>query len=91
MSKEMIVRALMSGLNLTKKDSSNAYDIVMSTIKSTLETSQSIRLHNVGTLHVIQCAEKKYHNPKTGDLETLPPKKRVRFRSSKKLLSIINS
>ncbi|QJC27669.1 DNA-binding protein HRL53 [Anaplasma platys] len=90
MSKEIIVRALMSGLGFTKKDSSSAYDVVMAAIKTALETNHSIRLHNVGTLHVIQCAEKKYHNPKTGNLETLPPKKRVRFRSSRKLLDTVN-
>ncbi|MGN7661542.1 MAG: HU family DNA-binding protein [Anaplasma sp.] len=90
MSKEIIVRALMSSLGFTKKDSSSAYDVVMSAIKTALETNNSIRLHNVGTLHVIQCAEKKYHNPKTGHLETLPPKRRVRFRSSRKLLDTVN-
>ncbi|ACM49189.1 HU family DNA-binding protein [Anaplasma marginale] len=90
MSKEIIVRALMSNLGFTKKDSSSAYDVVMSAVKTALETNHSIRLHNVGTLHVIQCAEKKYHNPKTGRLETLPPKRRVRFRSSRKLLDTVN-
>ncbi|WDM85642.1 HU family DNA-binding protein [Ehrlichia sp. JZT12] len=90
MSKGMVVRTLMAELGLTKKISSQAYDLVMLSIQNALETSHLIRLHNVGTLHVIQCAEKKYHNPKTGKLETLAPKKRVRFRSSKKLSNAIN-
>ncbi|QGR02369.1 HU family DNA-binding protein [Ehrlichia ruminantium] len=91
MSKDMVVRTLMAELGLTKKTSSQAYDLVMLNIQNALKTSNLIRLHNVGTLHVIQCAEKKYHNPKTGKLETLSPKKRVRFRSSKKLSNSINS
>ncbi|GHM58446.1 MAG: hypothetical protein sL5_05690 [Candidatus Mesenet longicola] len=77
---------------IKKSHVSEVYDIFMQVIKNKLHEKGEVRLHQVGTLKVIQCKEKQCHNPqKKGEKITVPAQKRVRFKESINLKESINS
>lgn len=95
MSKEDIVNQLKErctgqNIEVTKSDLSKIHDSFMEIIKDALNKVNEIRLHGIGTLCVKITQERQCLNPQTRETMTVPPKKRVKFKSSQTLLNVLN-
>jgi integration host factor subunit alpha len=60
-------------------------------IKSTLESGEDVLISNFGKFCVKKKRERRGRNPSTGEALMLAPRKRVTFRSSRKLRDRINN
>lgn len=91
MSKSDVIGKLGQKFSKMKKtELRDMYDTFMTIISDELCHSKEIRLHGIGTLCVVSCSEKKYRNPKSGEIIVSPKQNRVRFRASKNLVEMVN-
>jgi len=60
-------------------------------IKSTLESGEDVLISNFGKFCVKKKRDRRGRNPSTGEALMLAPRKRVTFRSSRKLRDRINN
>lgn len=95
MSKEDIVKQLSEGcsnqnIDITKANLSKLYDIFMKIIKNELNEIGGMRLHGIGTFSATISQAKQCRNPQTGEIMTVPEKKRVKFKASQTLLNALN-
>ncbi|UIP91275.1 HU family DNA-binding protein [Wolbachia pipientis] len=96
MSKEDIVKQLSKecsskGIDVTKASLGKLHDIFMETIKNDLTRKGEIRLHGIGTFSSPISKERQCRNPQNGEIMTVPEKKRVKFKASQALSSILNT
>ncbi|OGR83349.1 MAG: hypothetical protein A3J74_02965 [Elusimicrobia bacterium RIFCSPHIGHO2_02_FULL_57_9] len=81
-----IIRAVAKVLT-TKGEAAQAVETTFETIRSALNNEQKVVISNFGTFRVKHRQEREGRNPKTGQHVTVPPRKGVRFKASKNLLS----
>ncbi|WP_341807945.1 HU family DNA-binding protein [Wolbachia endosymbiont (group E) of Neria commutata] len=95
MSKEDIIKELKDyclneKIEITKSDLSKIYDKFIKIIKDELDETGDIRLHGLGTFSAVIREEKQCRNPQSGEMITVPRKKRMKFKASKTLLDQLN-
>lgn len=95
MSKEDIIKELKDyclneNIEITKSDLNKVYDAFMKIIKDELDETGEIRLHGIGTFSSVIREEKQCRNPQSGEMITVPRKKRIKFKASKTLLDQLN-
>lgn len=95
MSKEDIIKklkdyCLQEKVEMTKSDLGKVYDKFIQIIKDELDETGDIRLHGLGTFCAVIREEKQCRNPQSGEVITVPRKKRMKFKASKTLLDHLN-
>lgn len=65
-------------------------DTIFDTIKEALKEGNSITLVGFGTFKIVDRAERKARNPRTGEEITIPAKKTLVFKPSKSFLDQLN-
>lgn len=65
-------------------------DTIFDTIKEALKEGNSITLVGLGTFKIVDRAERKARNPRTGEEITIPAKKTLVFKPSKSFLDQLN-
>lgn len=65
-------------------------DTIFDTIKEALKEGNSITLVGLGTFKIVDRAERKARNPRTGEEITIPAKKVLVFKPSKSFLDQLN-
>ena len=90
LTKARIVQAVVDTNGYTQRKAFETVEIILELIKSTLENGEDVLISNFGKLIVKQKAERKGRNPATGKDLMLAPRKRITFRSSRKLRDKIN-
>ncbi|MDN5248257.1 MAG: HU family DNA-binding protein [Wolbachia endosymbiont of Tyrophagus putrescentiae] len=95
MSKEDLINQLKEecssiSVDITKSELSKIYDAFMKTIKNVLHKGGEVRFHSVGTLYTMKSKEKQCRNPQNGNIMIVPPKMRVKFKTSQTLSDILN-
>ncbi len=73
----------------TKKEAQEIVDTIWDTIKSTLKKQEDVAISGFGTFKVKQTKARMGRNPKTGETIQIPAKKKVAFRVSKELKSLL--
>jgi len=73
----------------TKKEAQDIVDTIWDTIKSTLKKQEDVAISGFGTFKVKQTKARMGRNPKTGETIQIPAKKKVAFRVSKELKSLL--
>lgn len=81
-----IIKAVAKVLS-TKGEAARAVETTFETIREALQAEQKVVISNFGTFRVKTRQARVGRNPKTGDNVQVPPRKGVRFKASKNLLS----
>lgn len=90
LTKLQIAESLQEQLNLSKKESSEALETLLETIKRALESSEDVMISGFGKFCVKDKKERKGRNPATGEDLMLSARKTVTFKCSGKLNDKIN-
>ena len=80
---------LIAGKTSTKKEAQEIVDTVWDTIKGSLKKQEDVAISGFGTFKVKQTKARMGRNPKTGETIQIPAKKKVAFRVSKVLKSLL--
>ena len=80
---------IIAGKTATKKEAQEIVDTVWDTIKGSLKKQEDVAISGFGTFKVKQTKARMGRNPKTGETIQIPAKKKVAFRVSKELKSLL--
>ena len=91
LTKARIVQSVVDTNGYTHQKAFETVEIMLELINSTLESGEDVLISNFGKFCVKKKRERRGRNPSTGDALMLAPRKRVTFRSSRKLRDRINN
>jgi integration host factor subunit alpha len=90
LTKAQIVDAVAERNGFTRKKSIETVEILLELLKQSLESGDDVLISGFGKFCVKKKKKRRGRNPATGEDMTLAPRKRVTFRSSKKLREKLN-
>lgn len=90
MSKENIIENLRENMGLTKSQSKEAVDLVLSGIADELKVNGELSLIGFGKFYVKDVPERMGRNPSTGEEMKISASKRIGFKPGKKLKDTVN-
>jgi len=73
----------------TKKQATEIVDAILDSMKGSLKKQEDVAISGFGTFKVKQTKARQGRNPKTGETIQIPAKKKVAFKASKDLKSIL--
>ncbi len=82
MTKADIAERIHANTDLSKKDSLDMLELVLSIMKDTLETGEKIKVAGFGNFEVKHKKARRGRNPSTGESITLEARKIVGFKVS---------
>lgn len=82
MNRNDLITALLKVLS-TRKEAVDATDTIFSSIQGALHMGEKVVITGFGSFHPFTTKVKRGRNPKTGDVLTIPPHPKVRFRPAK--------
>ncbi|MCM8787427.1 MAG: HU family DNA-binding protein [Candidatus Omnitrophica bacterium] len=88
MNKADLIEAVAKNTN-TKKEAQMAVETLLETIKNSLKKREPVAISGFGTFKVKETKPRQGRNPKTGETIQIPAKKKIAFRASKELKSIL--
>ena len=91
LTKARIVQSVIDTNGYTHQKAFETVEIMLELIKSTLESGEDVLISNFGKFCVKKKRDRRGRNPSTGEALMLAPRKRVTFRSSRKLRDRINN
>ncbi|MBU2103176.1 MAG: HU family DNA-binding protein [Candidatus Omnitrophota bacterium] len=74
----------------TKKEAQTAVESVLDAIRGSLKKKEPVAISGFGTFKVKETKARQGRNPKTGETIQIPAKKKIAFRASKELKSLLN-
>ena len=89
MTKADLVRSISAETGIIRKDVALAVDAFLESLKDSLKDGKHIEIRGFGTFKLKVRKERMGRNPKTGESIQIPAKKKVAFRASKDLKSIL--
>ena len=90
LTKAHIVEAVTDQIGYTKNQSSEIIEILLESIKSTLESGEDVLVSGFGKFCVKKKNKRRGRNPATGKDMMLEPRRVVTFRCSRQLRDKIN-
>ncbi len=90
MTKADIVEMVHNRTGFSKKESSEAVESILETLKESLETGQKVKLSGFGNFVIRSKDVRKGRNPKTGEEMEISARKVLTFKPSQKLKDHIN-
>lgn len=90
MNKAQLIDAVANAAEISKKDASQAVDAVVTQIKESLASGDTVTLIGFGTFAVRERAERKGRNPRTNEEITIPSAKVPVFKPGKALKEALN-
>ena len=88
MNKADLIEVVAKNTN-TKKEAKEIVETLFETIKNSLKKREPVAISGFGTFKVKETKERQGRNPKTGETIQIPAKKKIAFRASKELKSIL--
>jgi len=88
MNKAQLVETI-AAKTATKKEAQEIVEAVWDSIKNSLRKKEDVAISGFGTFKVKQTKARTGRNPKTGETIQIPAKKKIAFRASKDLKSIL--
>ncbi|UCC95757.1 MAG: HU family DNA-binding protein [Candidatus Omnitrophota bacterium] len=88
MNKAQLIESVASK-TATKKEAQTAVETILDSIKSSLKKKDPVTISGFGTFKVKETKARMGRNPKTGEAIQIPAKKKIAFRASKELKSIL--
>ena len=74
----------------TKKEAQTAVESVLDAIRGSLKKKEPVAISGFGTFKVKETKARQGRNPKTGETIQIPAKKKIAFKASKELKSLLN-
>jgi integration host factor subunit alpha len=90
MNKKDIVEDIQGSVGFPKRETAQIVDKALEIMKSTLVGGDSVMISGFGKFSVHQKRARKGRNPKTGETMTLPERRVVTFKVSRKLKERVN-
>ena len=90
MNKVDIIDAIAEAAEITKKDATTAADTFLECIREALCKKETVSLAGFGSFEASYRAERKGHNPHTGQSMVIPASYSVKFKTSKRLKDAVN-
>ena len=90
MTKADIAEKIHTKIGLSKKESSDMLESMISIMKNTLETGEDIMISGFGKFEVKQKKDRKGRNPQTGEAMTIDARRILTFKPSNLLKQAIN-
>lgn len=91
MNKKDIVEAIHARVGFSKRETSVIVDKTLEFMKTALTDGNAVMISGFGKFSVREKKAQKGRNPKTGETLTLPPRKVVTFKVSRRLKERINA
>ena len=88
MNKAQLAMTLVDQVG-SKKEAQNLLDNLLGTIRDTLKKEEDVAISGFGTFKVKRTKARIGRNPKTGEQIQIPAKKKIKFRASKDLKTIL--
>lgn len=85
-----LVKEIAVRTGLTQADASKAIKSAVEIVVEELAKGESVRIVDFGTFNAKEKAERKGHNPRTGEEITIPAHKKVSFSEAKTLREAVN-
>lgn len=86
MNKKELVKAVAAKSGQSEKSVTATLDVILGTIKETMQKEESLTLIGFGAFAVKERAARQGFNPKTKESIEIPAQKVVKFKASKVLL-----
>jgi integration host factor subunit alpha len=90
MTKADIVECIQTNTGISKKESYDMLETVLSIMKDTLASGEEIKVSGFGIFEVRQKRERKGRNPQTGEAMTITARRILTFKLSAVLKKAIN-
>ena len=90
MNKTQLVNSLSEKTGLTKAQSNEVIDTLVSVISETLSNGEKVTLVGFGTFNTTQRDARKGRNPKTGETVDIPAKRVPKFTPGSELIKSVN-
>lgn len=90
MTKSDIAEKIHTITGLSKKESVNMLETVLSIMKNTLETGEKVKIAGFGNFEIKQKQDRKGRNPQTGESITIGARRVLTFKPSLVLKTEIN-
>lgn len=90
MTKADLIDVVHEKLGLSKKESSDAVELLFATLKETLAKGQKIKLSGFGNFDVRDKHARKGRNPQTGETIEISARRVLTFRPSQLLKQAMN-
>ncbi len=88
MNKAQLIEAVAK-TTCTKKEAQMAVETILEAIRNSLKKKEPVTISGFGTFRVKETKARMGRNPKTGETIQIPAKKKIAFRASKELKSIV--
>lgn len=88
---ETIADELASTAGLSKKSARAYTGFVFKALTEHLAKGDTVMVTSFGTFSTTVCAARTGRNPETGEITKVPPKHRIKFEMSRKLLAEFNA
>ena len=90
MNKHDLISAVAASTNLSKTDTANAVDAILTVITKALKKKEKVLLVGFGTFQVSKREATEGRNPQTGEKIKIPAAIVPRFKASKALKDAVN-
>lgn len=80
MNKNELIRKAAFEAGLSVKDGRKAVEAFLCAVSDMLSEEKEVVIPDFGRFTVQEYAAHRYRNPRTGEVETTPPTKRIRFK-----------
>jgi integration host factor subunit alpha len=90
MTKTDIAEKIHAATGLTKKESIELMEAVLSIMKETLESGESLKISGFGNFMVKQKTDRRGRNPQTGEAITISARRVMTFKPSISLKNSVN-
>lgn len=90
MTKADIVDRVAEKTGFSKKESTDLAELVIETLKATLESGQNLKISGFGNFVVKHKSDRRGRNPQTGEKITISSRRVLTFKPSVILKTVIN-
>lgn len=90
MTKADIVEAVYANVKLSKKESADIVELVIETLKTTLDRGEKVKISGFGNFHVRTKNSRVGRNPQTGEEIEIASRRVLSFRPSQVLKDALN-
>ena len=91
MTKADIIEGVYANVKLSKKESTEIVELVLETMKETLERGEKIKISGFGNFHVRSKKSRVGRNPQTGEEIEITARRVLTFRPSQVLKNALNN
>ncbi len=90
MTKADIIERIRTSLDIPNKESAEMLEAVLSTMKTTLESGENLKISGFGSFVVKSKADRRGRNPQTGEAITITSRRVLTFKPSTLLRQAVN-